>query len=237
MMRCIAIDDEPVALEIMTRFCQRFGGLELKTFTNPLVGMEQVVATKPDLLFLDIEMGGINGVDLAKRLPAGVSLVFTTAYAHYALDGFELDAVDFLYKPFSYARFEKAVRKVAALKALREQSGDEGLENEYITLKAEYKSQNVCLADILYIEAMENYVRVHLKNAKALLSLMSMKGILELLPEDKFVRIHKSFVVPYRRIASYNRRQVTLHDGTVLPVGRMFAGNLGANPDEDHQDL
>ena len=100
-IKCIAIDDEPMALEIISSFCRRYGNIELTTFTNPIAGMELVRRTKPDILFLDIEMEDINGTELARDLPPGVMLIFTTAYAQYALDGFELNAVDFLHKPFS----------------------------------------------------------------------------------------------------------------------------------------
>ena len=108
-MKCIAIDDEPMALEILSSFCQRYGNIELTTFNNPISGMDRVRKMKPDLLFLDIEMGDVNGVELARDLPQGTLLIFTTAYAEYALDGFDLNAVDFLHKPFSYGRFEEWV--------------------------------------------------------------------------------------------------------------------------------
>lgn len=110
-MKCIAIDDEPVALSIIRQFCQRSGDIELTTYTDPVEGLQRVKDVRPDLVFLDIEMGGINGIDVARQLPAGVFLVFTTAYAEFAVDGFDLDAVDFLHKPFSYSRFERAVEK------------------------------------------------------------------------------------------------------------------------------
>lgn len=100
-IKCIAIDDEPMALEIISSFCQRHGNIELTVFTNPIAGIEQVKKIKPNILFLDIEMEDINGRDLARDLPHEVMLIFTTAYAQYALDGFELNAIDFLHKPFS----------------------------------------------------------------------------------------------------------------------------------------
>ena len=114
-MKCVAIDDEPVALSIIEQFCQRMGNLELNTFSNPETGMDFVSRSHPDIVFLDIEMNGISGLDLAKILPKGTFLIFTTAYAQFALDGFELDAVDFLHKPFSFSRFEKAVEKTRNL--------------------------------------------------------------------------------------------------------------------------
>lgn len=112
-MKCIAIDDEPMALEILSSFCQRYGNIELTTFNNPISGMDRVRKMKPDLLFLDIEMGDVNGVELARDLPQGTLLIFTTAYAEYALDGFDLNAVDFLHKPFSYGGLRKRFRRLS----------------------------------------------------------------------------------------------------------------------------
>lgn len=132
-IKCIAIDDEPMALEIISSFCQRYGNIELTTFTNPIAGMELVRRTKPDILFLDIEMEDINGTELARDLPPGVMLIFTTAYAQYALDGFELNAVDFLHKPFSYSRFEKAVQKAVDLQTLQRLSAKPVFTDEYIS--------------------------------------------------------------------------------------------------------
>lgn len=225
-LKCIAIDDEPMALQIISRFCERYGNIELTTFTNPMNGMELVKKHKPDILFLDIEMGGINGVELAKNIPAGVFLIFTTAYARYALDGFELNAIDFLYKPFSYMRFEKAVNKAVELKTLQQLSAAPVFSEESITLKVEYKNTTVWLKDILYIESMDNYIRVHLTDRTALMSQVSMKSIQELLPANRFIRIHKSYIVPAHRITSYNSKQITLYNGCCLPVGRSYSQEL-----------
>lgn len=202
-MKCIAIDDEPMALNIIAQFCKRMGDMELSTYTNPLVGWEQVKRTRPDIVFLDIEMGGVNGVELARELPAGVFLIFTTAYAQFAVDGFELNAVDFLHKPFSYMRFEKAVQKAVRLRSLLNMAETPVMNEEEITVKVEYKNVKIKLSTILYIEAVNNYVRFHIVDARPILSQMSMKNIMDLLPADKFIRVHKSFIVPRHRIASY----------------------------------
>lgn len=150
-------------------------------------------------------------------------LIFTTAYAQYALDGFELNAVDFLHKPFSYSRFEKAVQKAVDLQTLQRLSAKPVFTDEYITLKVEYKNTNIRLKDILYIESMDNYVRIHLTDQPTLTSQMSMKTLQELLPEGKFVRVHKSFVVPVHRIASYTSKEVILYNGIKIPVGRNYS--------------
>lgn len=222
-IKCIAIDDEPMALEVISRFCQRYGDVKLHTFTNPVKGMEQVRSMEPDILFLDIEIGGVNGVKIARTLPPGVFLIFTTAYAQYALDGFELNAVDFLHKPFSYSRFERAMQKAVQLRTLQQQSVAPVFTEESITLKVEYKNTNIKLKDIIYIESMGNYVRIHQTGQPPVMSQISMKNVQELLPVDKFLRIHKSFIVPLHRIAGYTRTQITLYNKNItLPIGRTY---------------
>lgn len=216
-----------MALNIIAQFCKRMGDMELSTYTNPLVGWEQVKRIRPDIVFLDIEMGGVNGVELARELPAGVFLIFTTAYAQFAVDGFELNAVDFLHKPFSYMRFEKAVQKAVRLRSLLNMAETPVMNEEEITVKVEYKNVKIRLSTILYIEAVNNYVRFHIVDARPILSQMSMKSIMDLLPADKFIRVHKSFIVPRHRIASYSRTQVVLYNQDItIPVGRAYADAL-----------
>ena len=221
-LTCIAIDDEPIALLIISQFCERKGGLELTTFSEPLTGLKEIARCKPDLVFLDIEMNSISGLDIAHALPPESCLIFTTAHAQYALDGFDLDAVDFLHKPFSYPRFCRAVEKAQQLRTLRELTRQPVSEEEAITVKVEYKNVKIPLREIVYIEAMDNYVRIHLCGARPALSQMSLKSLAELLPAT-FVRIHKSFIVPLHRIAAYTRTSLTLcgSDAT-LPIGRAF---------------
>ncbi len=124
---CIAIDDEPMALLVVEQFCRRKGGMELTTFSEPRVGLEEICRRKPDLVFLDIQMNSLNGLEIADRLPRECCFIFTTAYAEYALDGFDLDAVDFLHKPFSYERFEVAVEKALRRIHARRPSTSESL--------------------------------------------------------------------------------------------------------------
>ena len=222
MIKAIAIDDEPVALSIMENFCSRDGGVSLSAYSDPVVGMDAVYRERPDLVFLDIEMNGVSGVEVARTLPEGTYLIFTTAYAQFALEGFELNAMDFLHKPFSYTRFEASLKKVRDMMALKSGAAvPSGLHGE-ITVKSEYRNVNVHLCDIRYIEAMDNYVRIHLCGARPALSQMSLKSLAELLPAT-FVRIHKSFVVPLHRVATYTRTNLTLcGSDTTLPIGRAF---------------
>ena len=225
-MKCVAIDDEPMALEVIKNFCKRMDDMELDTFTNPLVGIEHVKRTRPDLLFLDVKMGEVSGVNLAKEIPQGTFLVFTTAYAQYAVDGFDLNAVDFLHKPFSFSRFEKAVNKVHQAIRLVNYSAAPPLEGQEITVKVEYKNVTVQLSSILYIQAMDNYVKIFTVDSRPIITQMSMKSLEAMLPENEFVRVHKSYIVPRHRIESYSRTQLTLTGGTEIPIGRAYADKV-----------
>lgn len=224
-MKCIAIDDEPVALTIIKRYCDKIEGINLQLFTNPIEGMKCVKETVPDILFLDIEMGDVSGVELAKDLPKGTNLIFTTAYANFAIDGFDLNAVDFLHKPFSFSRFEKSIERVKKLMLLKGMV--ENNDNDDVFLKLDYKNLKLKISEIQYLEAMDNYVKIHLIDGLPIVPQIKLKGLLELLPKDKFIRIHKSYAVPIQKISSYTRKQVTIyHKSIQLPVGRAFVDSL-----------
>lgn len=219
MIKCVAIDDEPIALSIIQEYCKRYGDMELKCFTSPIAGMDCVKATNPDIVFLDIEMNSHNGVALAKELPAGTCLIFTTAYANYALDGFNVDAVDFLHKPIFYPRFEKAMEK--AKKHLRhaEAQPSPGI----ITVKADHKNVVVNFKDIILIEAMDNYVKIFRKNLPTVVPQITMKEIETMLPGNCFIRIHRSYIISVAHIEKFSNRTVYLHDfPRPIPAGRKY---------------
>lgn len=225
ILRAIAIDDEPVALTIIEQFCKRAGDIAISVYSDPVLGTDAVMRERPDLVFLDIEMNGVSGIDIAKNLPEGTFLIFTTAYARFALDGFELNAVDFLHKPFSFSRFETAVNKVKEIRYLKDNAVRNRGAGE-ITVKSEYKNVNIPLDDILYIEAMDNYVNIRRKGADPVLTQMSLKELSDMLPKDRFARIHRSFVVPLDRISKYSSRNVLLASGEELPVGRVYSADF-----------
>ncbi len=219
MIKCVAIDDEPIALSIIQEYCNRYGGVELNSFTSPIAGMEYIRTTKPDIVFLDIEMNSHNGVAMAKDLPEGTCLIFTTAYANYALDGFNVDAVDFLHKPIFYPRFEKAMAK--AKKYL--QATNTEMSAGIITLKAEHKNVVINLKDVILVEAMDNYVKIYRKGLPTVVPQITMKEIEAMLPEDCFVRIHRSFIISIPYIEKYSNRTVYLHNFPhPIPVGRKY---------------
>ena len=222
VMRCIAIDDEPIALSVISQFCGRLGNIDVAVYSDPRLGLEAVLKNKPDIVFLDIEMNDINGLSIAKEIGSDVAFIFTTAYLQYALDGYDLDAVDFLHKPFSFDRFkvamEKASRRVAFLKINH--------RPKTIIVKQEYANISISTDEIMYIEAMENYAKIYRANGGCIISRSSMKAIMEILPINAFVRIHRSYITPVDKIVSFNRQSVKLSTGLSLPVGRQYVENL-----------
>ena len=219
---CIAIDDEPMALLVIEQFCRRRGGLELTTFSEPRVGLEEIRRRKPDLVFLDIQMNSLNGLEIADTLPRECCFIFTTAYAEYALEGFNLDAVDFLHKPFSYERFEVAVEK-----ALRRIGARRSLPVECLVVKQEYSNVSIPLGDILYIEALGNYVKIVRSSGGHVLTRTNLKNIKDSLPDGTFLRIHRSYVIAVSSVVSFTRTKVVLrgHDEG-LPVGAQYAAQV-----------
>lgn len=219
---CIAIDDEPMALLVIEQFCHRKGGMELTTFSEPRVGLEEIRRRKPDLVFLDIQMNSLNGLEIADKLPRECCFIFTTAYAEYALNGFGLDAVDFLHKPFSYERFEVAVEK-----ALRRIHGRRPSVPESLVVKQEYNNVSIPLNDILYVEALGNYVKIVRASGGHVLTRTNLKAITDLLPADRFMRIHRSYVVPVASVVSFTRSKIVLKgsEGS-LPVGAQYVAQI-----------
>ncbi|MDE5655686.1 MAG: LytTR family DNA-binding domain-containing protein [Muribaculaceae bacterium] len=222
LIRCVAIDDEPLALEVIEKFCARMGGVEVTTFTDPREALDFMAGCAPDIAFLDIEMGNVSGLTVAAQLPASTCVVFTTAYLHYAAEGFNLDAVDYLHKPFSYSRFETAFAK-----ALRRVEYNRSTPRQHsITVKQEYSNVTIPLDDIIYIEAMEGYSKIFRSKDRCVLSRVILKKLQAMLPERDFVRIHRSYVVPLSKVHSYNRQELTLKNGQVLPIGRQYADEV-----------
>lgn len=219
---CIAIDDEPMALLVIEQFCHRKGGMELTTFSEPRVGLEEIRRRKPDLVFLDIQMNSLNGLEIADKLPRECCFIFTTAYAEYALNGFDLDAVDFLHKPFSYERFEVAVEK-----ALRRIHARRPSVPESLVVKQEYNNVSIPLNDILYVEALGNYVKIVRASGGHVLTRTNLKAITDLLPADRFMRIHRSYVVPVASVVSFTRSKIVLKgsEGS-LPVGAQYVAQI-----------
>ncbi len=228
-MRCIAIDDEPLALSLITKYFQNHPNIVLTTFTNPLLGIKAIKEQKPELVLLDIEMKEYSGLELARELPQESILVFTTAHASYALDGYDLRAVDFLHKPFTYERFASAIERVEQIAAIHARAfkADE-INNGSITIKVDYQNVTIKYREIIYIEALANYVKIHCENNRKVLTKMSIKGFIELLPASDFIRIHRSYAISKSQVASFTSRSVKMKDtnNTTIPVGGNYSDEL-----------
>jgi DNA-binding LytR/AlgR family response regulator len=220
-MKAIAVDDEPIALEIIRTHAAKVPFLELKAvFTNAFLALEYLQKEAVDLIFLDIKMPDISGIEFFNSLPKKPLLIFTTAYTEHAVTSFEMDAVDYLLKPFSLSRFIKGCNKAFELYNYRNAAET----TDHLYVKTGYEQLKVFYDDILYLEASGNYVTFVLKD-KTILSRSTFAEALNLLPTDKFVRIHRSFVVSVSRIDKVERHQVTVGNKPV-PVSEAFSQNL-----------
>lgn len=221
VLKCIAIDDEPLALRLISEYVSRFPSLQLiKTFDDAISGAEFLKSKPVDLLFIDINMPDITGIDLVRSLEVKPIVIFTTAYKNFAYEGFELEALDYILKPTDFKRFEKAVEKAVDYYQYKNKTNTETPE-ESLYVYSEYRMVKIDLNTIEYIESMEDYIKIHITNEKTVLTLMPLKKVLEKLPADKFQRIHRSYIVPVNKIRSIQNRKVKLTD-VELPVSDTY---------------
>jgi len=222
-LKCIAIDDEPLALTLMRKYIADYPVLQLlHTFEDAVSAAEFLSKNKVDLLFIDINMPDITGVDLVRSLAEPPMVIFTTAYKNYAFEGFELQAIDYLLKPIDNKRFATAVQKAVELYQ-RKNTDVAPKGDESIYVHSEYRSIKINLADIEYIESMQDYVKIYLVNQpKPVLTLTTLKSLLEKLPEKQFVRIHRSYAVAVNKVKSIHNRKIQM-PSIELPVGNSFA--------------
>lgn len=220
-MKCVIIDDEPLALSILEKYIAAFPVLELAgKFDDAVEGGRFLKGNPVDLLFIDINMPDVTGLELVARLETRPMVIFTTAHKKFAFEGFELEALDYLLKPITIERFEKAVQKAAERFELKKTRRNE----ESIVVRSEYKAIKIALKDIAYIEGMEDYIKIHLLSSRhPVMTLMSLKGILEILPENAFSRIHRSYIVPNLQVKSIQNKKVKLLSGPELPVSDSYA--------------
>lgn len=220
-LKCIAIDDEPLALRLIAKYVLEFPALQMvHTFEDAISGAEYLKQGTVDLLFIDINMPDITGIDLVRSLEKKPIVIFTTAHKNFAFEGFELEAIDYLLKPIDFKRFARSVEKaIEYYKYKNAPVNDKSDDSLYVY--SEYRMVKINLADIEYIESMEDYIKVHIHNAKTVLTLMPLKKILEKLPSDRFQRIHRSYIVPVNKIKSIHNRKVQLTD-IELPVSDSY---------------
>ncbi|MCU7550659.1 LytTR family DNA-binding domain-containing protein [Chitinophagaceae bacterium LB-8] len=231
MLTCLAIDDEPLALELLEDNISKVPYLKLVAIcSNPLQAMKILQEQPVDLIFLDIQMPGLTGLQFIQSLSQKPMFILVTAYEKYALDGFNLDVVDYLLKPVSLERFIKACNKAWELHELRAGSKAVSTETpqEYFFVNVDYSLLKVEFADITWIEGLKDYVKIHLKStSKPVVTRMSMKGLEDQLPPSQFVRVHKSFIVSKKHITAIRKNSVFIDDIEV-PVSEGYKDAIAA---------
>lgn len=223
MLRCIAIDDEELALELLEDNISKVPFLQLvAACSNPLEALRIMQDQSVDLVFVDIQMPGLNGLQFIQSSPQQCMFILITAYEKYALDGYNLNVVDYLLKPVELNRFIQACNKANELYQLKQKPKQESVQQDYFFVNVEYSLHKVEKADITYIEGLKDYIKIHLKSSpKPVITRMSLKAVEEQLPAQQFVRIHKSFIVAVPAITSIRKSSVFIQD-MELPISDNF---------------
>jgi len=228
MIKVVAIDDEPLALQLVKGYIEKTPFLELAgAFDNPVDAVVYIRSSEVDIVLLDIQMPDITGTELARVISGGPKIIFTTAYEKYALEGFRLDAVDYLLKPFSYAEFLKAVQKAQKLIELEtKQLPSLEIKNDFLFIKSDYKIRRINFSEINYIEGLRDYVKIFLtEEKKPVLSLSTMKALESRLPEDRFMRVHRSFIVSLEKVKVIDRNRIVFGE-VRIPVTDQYKDNF-----------
>lgn len=213
---CVVVDDEPMALNLVESYVEKTPFLDFKKkCSSAIEAMEYIKSNPVDLLFLDIQMPDLTGIEFSKMLPKETRVIFTTAFDHYALEGFKVEALDYLLKPFDYAEFLAAANKANTwfelVKGKRQSILSE--EKEFLFVKSEYKQLRIKLADVLYFEGLKDYIKIWVKDKpKPILTLMSLKSLEEELPATQFMRVHRSFIVALNNIDVVERSQIIINE-------------------------
>lgn len=223
MINCLIVDDEPIAISVLENYVSKTPFLDLKgkclsaSQALEIMGHESI-----DLIFLDIQMPDINGLDLSKSLGDSVKIIFTTAFEQYALDGFKVNALDYLLKPFNYEEFLKAALKAKTWFDLKKRPDAILSEKDSLLVNSEYKLIKISLKDILYIEGLKDYVKIFIENApRPVMTLMTMKGLEEQLPSTQFMRVHRSYIVNLNRIQAIERSGIVINK-MIIPIADKY---------------
>ncbi len=221
MLHCIAIDDEPLALELIEKYCGQIDFLHLdRTFSRTSEATKYLNKFPVDLLFLDIQMPDISGIDFYKSVSQNTMVIFTTAFSEYAVDGFNLSAIDYLLKPFELDRFQVAVNKAREYAGYLRASGKK--ETAHIFVRSDYHLVKITLTEIIFIETLDDFLRIHIDGRPAVITLMTLKAIQEKLPASEFIRVHRSYVVPLKRIQSVRNKVILLDTLVEIPIGTTY---------------
>ena len=244
-LSCIVIDDEPLAVRQMESYIARIPFLtHLKSFDNAIDARQWLSeANSVDVIFVDINMPELTGVEFVRGLENHHLVIFTTAYSEYAVEGFKLDAIDYLLKPFSFATFERAANKahsVAELLALRNEANaeqnipisEQSADRECISIRADHKTTLVRYSNIIYLESAGEYIRLHLADGTKLVTLFRMKNMETELPADRFIRVHRSFIVNTEHITGYTKGRVFLTGEEYVPIGENYKETFTAIVDK-----
>jgi DNA-binding LytR/AlgR family response regulator len=212
---CVIVDDEPMAIKLVESYVNKTPFLELKKKCSSAIEALEFIKEAPvDLLFLDIQMPDLTGLEFTKMLPKNTRVIFTTAFDQYALEGFKVEAIDYLLKPFDYAEFLSAANKASTWFSLVKGNQESIIskEKEFLFVKSEYKQLRIKLADVLYFEGLKDYIKIYLKDEpKPILTLMSLKSIEEELSNTQFLRVHRSFIVSLKNVEVIERSQIVIN--------------------------
>jgi DNA-binding LytR/AlgR family response regulator len=224
MIRCIAIDDEPLALRQLAAYIEKTPFLELAGLCeSAMKAMEVLSSTKVDLMYVDINMPDLSGMDFVKTLENPPMVVFITAYREYALEGFNVNAIDYLLKPIGYSDFLKSANKARkSFKTVIQETKTEDSDKEYLFVKSGYKIVRININDIVFIEGKREYVSIHLSNGKSLMPLISLRGLEEQLPSDKFMRVHRSYIVNLTKIVTIDHSRIIFEGKADIPVSEQY---------------
>ena len=224
MVRCIAIDDEPLALRQIVGYIKRIPFLELAgECESGLQAIDLLENTQVDLMYVDINMPDLSGMDFVKAIKHPPKIVFITAYSEYALEGFRVDAIDYLLKPISFVDFLKSANKVKAWFDSHDQKSDKiRSSKDFLFIKSDYKLLRINFDEIKYIEGMSEYIRIHLTSSKPVMTLLSMKSVEEILPSDRFMRVHRSYIVNLTKISIIERNRIIFDGDVYIPVSEQY---------------
>jgi DNA-binding LytR/AlgR family response regulator len=220
MIKAIAIDDEPLALKVIQSLCDKSEVIDLqKTFTRPTIALKHLHKFPADLIFCDIQMPAMTGINLVKSLQQNTMVIFTTAFSDYAVVSYELNAIDYLLKPINQKRFTQAVAK--ALEYFDHINKRDKSTDKSIFIRADFSLVKIPLADILYVEGLADYLRIHMKDRKPVMARMPMKDMLEKLPAADFIRVHRSFILPFNKIQAVRGMTISIGDKE-FPIGKTY---------------
>lgn len=227
--KCVIVDDEPIATKYLTLFVEQISELELvKTFFNPLEALDYLEKEQIDVVFLDIQMPQMSGIEIAKKISNKSLFIFTTAYAEYAVEGFDLAATDYLLKPISFDRFLKASNKAIEILKLKTQAAvveREDFKRDFMFVKANFKLVKINYADILVFEGCKEYIKIITKEGKPIITLESMKNIEQIMPKSDFIRVHKSYIISTKNISAIAGNIIEMGE-IEIPIGATYKDAL-----------